>query len=266
MKTIVHVLVIVSLLSIASKSVGKNLAKWDGELVVDAGARNKFGQRVETLVKYTNHPSWFWDITPRALKEGTGRNVFQLGMAVTTDFTSEERKYIEEKFRRSYPLAVIIPDTASARYNCHNAAWSEIRVPAWMQDPSLNWRDGSYIEEYKSDSWGEFPNGTEGFYKNALTNGTKINLVWWVHSSAFGQPGNNLMCHHSATIMNVDPWNGKFFVRSKWGHGPLARHHTGRRGSNPIEAWLMTNPFSEDMGEGCGYTFSHQTVYRKTVY
>lgn len=265
MKIIVHAVFVGIFLSITSKCVGQGISKWDAEISVDAGATNKDGEKANSLVIYTNHPSWFWDITPRALKERRSRNVLQLGLAASRDFTPEERKYIEAKFRRSYPTAVIIPDTTSARYNCHNAAWSEIRVPAWMQDPSLNWRDGSYVEEYKSDSWGVFPYGTEGFYKNALMNGTKINLVWWVHPSALAQPGNNLMCHHSATILDVDPWNGKFFVSSKWGHGPIARHYTGR-GSNPIEAWLLTNPFSQDMGNGCGYVYSHQTVYRKVVY
>jgi hypothetical protein len=202
------------------------------------------------IVNWTNQPAHWWDITPVAQRKGLGRNVPQNGLKNVEhirslsayDLSPDEVESIENDYARRYPAALIYRGTSTARYNCHNMAWSQICVPAWMPDPSPYWRDGSYIEEYRGDGLGVFPNGAGEYYKNAPENGARINIVW--------RRAKDLKeAWHSAKLFRIDPW-GQFWMISKWGHGPIVLHRNGR----------FDNPYTSDSPSA-----GSQTIYRQVV-
>lgn len=134
------------------------------------------------------------------------------GIAITADFfigvdfTTYEADSVDNDFLADYPNATLI-GSSSKKYNCHGYAWHRIEggIDVWM----------SGLFDTTFYGYGLFPyfDGIRPSYKeiNTLEEATKIGYEISLQAGSFD---------HSAL-----PSNSLDTVISKWGYGPIMKHH-----------------------------------------
>jgi hypothetical protein len=200
---------------------------------------------------HTNLPKNSYEVTPNSFlafqagKIASPSVVPMSGLKPEYELTMTQKASIEANVRNTYPYTVVQSGTCTRYYNCHNFAWHFVMGQAWMNDPSLNWKDGSYSSIHSDALPGWLP---QSFYKNyisgAYMNGVdRIKMVWATMSP-----------EHSASVDEFVEWDSgssskiTAFVTSKWGAGPICRHYS-HYGFHPY--WNVS---------------TIQTTYRRAVY
>jgi hypothetical protein len=168
-----------------------------------------------------------------------------MGLNPKYELTDTQKASMEAYVYNNYPYTVVERATCTRYYNCHDAAWKFVMGPAWMNDPSLNWTDGSFSSIHSDALPGWLP---QSFYKNYISGiyinrVDRIKMVWGTISP-----------EHSASVEEFVEWNSgsstkiTAFVISKWGPGPRCRHYS-HYGFHPY--WNAS---------------TIQTTYRRAVY
>jgi hypothetical protein len=202
--------------------------------------------------EYTNAPRSAWGTTPKAVlafqagKIASPNVIPRIGLVPKYELTATQKAELEAYIISSYPYTVIDPGSSTKYYNCHNSAWGILFGPGWMNDPSLNWLDGSFSSIHSEALPGML---SKSFYTNYV-NGTyingvdRINMVW----STSGIPEHSAAVWEFVQWPSGSTWQTTAFVSSKWGKGPLCRHYS-HYGFHPY--WKVS---------------TIQTTYRRAIY
>lgn len=130
------------------------------------------------------------------------------------DLTEVERNALDGYYTVAYPLASFISSSTRA-FNCHKYAFGWHPAPLWIDSPSSNWSDGSFLQVrapggpyFTTSDFDAWWNGGWGGMPRA---------VWFGPSVA----------EHSAWLYDLFDVPGGYLASgiSKWGSGPVMGHY-----------------------------------------